>query len=105
MALATTVNWSTAKTISRNKNTRNLRDAGEDFYNRQEVQEEIVLEFKGATEAACNTVITANAQPTTTDYDVQSYSYDMRRDDIVTGSYTITRTFTGKKIEFATPLP
>jgi hypothetical protein len=104
MALATTVNWDDAKTISRSLNTRNLRDTGEeDFYNLQELIEEIVLEFKGATAAACNTVITANAQPTTTDYDVQSYSYDMRRDDIVTGSYTITRTFTGKTIEFADP--
>jgi hypothetical protein len=101
MALATSINWANAKTISRDKNTRNLRDAGESFFNLEETTEEIVLEFRGATEAACNSVIGANDQPTSTDYDVQSYSYSMRRDDIATGSYTITRTFTGKTIAFA----
>ena len=101
MALASSIVWADAKTISRDKNTRNLRDAGETFYNLEEITEEIVLEYKGATVAACNTEIDANDQPATTAYDVQSYSYSMRRDDIVTGSYTITRTFTGKTVTFA----
>jgi hypothetical protein len=101
MALATTIDWTAAKTISREKNTRNLRDAGESFFNLEETTEDIVLEFKGATASACDTEIDANDQPTSTDYDVQSYSYSMRRDDIATGSYTITRTFTGKTIAFA----
>jgi hypothetical protein len=102
MGLAETIDWDAARTISRRKTTRNLRESGESFYNLNEVIEEIVLEFNAANEAACNAEIDANEQPTSEDYDVQSYSYEMSEDDRTTGSYTIRRNFTGKTITFDT---
>lgn len=104
MALENTIDWDSARVVSSSSNTRNLRDAGEDFFNRIETTYEETRELNAVERTVAVTAVSEAEQPESSGiYDIASYSYQMSEDDRYTGSCTVTRTFTGKSIEFADP--
>jgi hypothetical protein len=97
MALKTSIIWADAKVISASKGKRNLRDAGETFFNLIETIETEVREVVAVTYDAAKTEKDTNTQPAEGE---GTYHYEMDEQNRVVGSYTIKRTHNKKTIEF-----
>ena len=101
MALATTINWANAKLISHSKGKRNLRDAGESFYNVLEVTESKTEQLYALTKTAVETEVEAAAQPAEPPVvGKATYTYQADLDGREVNGYTIKRIYEYKAITF-----
>jgi hypothetical protein len=101
MALATSCDWENALIMDYSKTTRNLRDAGESFYNLIESIESKTLECRAVKESAAESEVDSNDQPDPPGSGTHTYSYSMRLVNEVIKSYTVVRVEEKKSIEFA----
>ena len=91
--------------VSENKTTRNLRDAGETFYNVVETVETEDREWVALTKASATGAVASSsgeASMTLTGTGV-TYSHDASEDNRVTGSFIYRCSAEKKTIAFATP--
>ena len=89
--------------VSKNKTKRNLRDAGETFFNVEETVESEVREWVALTRVAATGAVTAGSgenSMTLTGTGVV-YSHDAQEDNRVVKSYTYTCSAEKKSISFA----
>ena len=93
--------------VGATKATRNLRDAGESFYNLVETIEseerEWVALTKAAAEGAKNNGSGAGSMSLTGDPGEVTYEHSMTEDNRVVGSYIYRCSANKKSIAFATP--
>jgi hypothetical protein len=104
MALGTTITWAEALVTDRSKTKRNLREAGESFYNVIETIETETREVRAIAYGTANTEVTNNVQPTfdppLTPPAVATYSYTMSLANEIVGGYTVRRVYEFKNIAF-----
>ena len=101
MALATTINWANAKLISHSKGKRNLRDAGESFYNLLEVTESKTEQLYALTKTAVETEVGTATQPDAPGGGGKAtYTYQADLDGKEVNGYTIKRIYEYKAITF-----
>jgi len=105
MALSTSISTSNRNVISYSKSERNLRDAGETFYNIVETTESEVCEWVALDESTANTAVTngtgeANMSVLVSDADA-TYEHTQQEDNRTIGSYTYTCSAEKKTIAFA----
>jgi hypothetical protein len=101
MALATTINWANAKLISHSKGKRNLRDAGESFYNVLEVTESKTEQLYAMTKTAVETEVGTATQPDDPGGGAKAtYTYQADLDGREVNGYTIKRIYEYKAITF-----
>ena len=102
MALATSVTGS-GKLVSKAKTVRNLRDAGETYYNVEETIESEVREWVALTQtAAVNAASGGSGEGSMTlSGEGVVYSNNAEEDNRVVGSYVYTCSAEKKTIDFA----
>ncbi len=103
MALATSCDWTTALVMDYAKTTRNLRDAGETYYNLVESIESETRECRAVDYDGASTEVADNDQPAAPETGTHTYSYSMRIVNEVIKSYTVVRVEEKKSITFADP--
>jgi hypothetical protein len=103
MALATSCNWDTALIMDYGKTTRNLRDAGETYFNLIESTESKTLECRAVDADAAEGEVETNTQPDAPATGTHTYSYSMQLTNEVLRSYTVRRVEEKKSITFADP--
>ena len=101
MALAETINWANAKLISHSKGKRNLRDAGESFYNLLEVTESKTEQLYALTKTAVETEVGTATQPADPGGGAKAtYTYQADLDSKEVNGYTIKRIYEYRAITF-----
>ena len=103
MALASSCDWTTALIMDYGKTTRNLRDAGETYFNLVESIESKTLECRAVDASGANTEVSTNTQPAAPESGTHTYSYVMQLTNEVLRSYTVRRVEEKKTITFADP--
>lgn len=101
MALTNSVVWANAIIMDYSKTVRNLREAGETFYNVEETIETQTLELRALTYAAAKAEVDANAQPDEPESGTATYTYKMSIENEIIGSYRLQRVYEAKDISFA----
>ena len=102
MALATSVTG-TGSLVSYSNTVRNLRDAGETFYNWEETIINEVREWEALTESAANTAVTAGTGEASMTFATgtgTTYANDSDEDNRVLGSYSYKCSAEKKTIAF-----
>ena len=98
MALKNTIVEADGKLISREKLRRNLRDAGESYWNWEESTITEVREWYAISETAALAWVNNNAQPVQTSLSNSTYTYSMDRAMRQIDGFTCRRTFEQKTI-------